>query len=80
VRAGALYELLTPFADRMLVLDAFGGGGSFFGSAAHQLGLLAATAGNLTEAERHLRVALDANASFGARYWALRSENAIRAL
>jgi tetratricopeptide (TPR) repeat protein len=79
-RAKVLYELLTPFGDRMLVFDAFGGGGSFWGSAAHQLGLLAATTGAIEVAERHLRAALEANTRFGARHAVARTERALGAL
>jgi hypothetical protein len=79
-RAEVLYQLLVPFEARFALLDAFGGGGVFLGSVAHTLGRLAATMGNVDEAERRLRAAEEANARFGAVPFAARSRSALSRL
>ena len=79
-RAGVLAELLVPFAGRLAVLDAFGGGGVFLGSVSHALGLLAATLGRYGEAERWLRSASEANARFRAAPCEARSLEALERL
>jgi hypothetical protein len=79
-RAEVLSALLVPFAGRMAVLDAFGGGGVFLGSVSHALGLLAATRGRHEEAERWLQSALDANARFRAAAFVARTRDALDGL
>ena len=79
-RAAALHQRLLPVAHRMVVLDAFGGGGVFWGSIAHLVGVLEDTMGRSGDAERHLLEAIDANARFGAGPWVERSERALAAL
>ena len=62
-RAASLYQLLLPYADRVLVL---GGGVVCTGAASRHLGLLAMTMGRWSEAERHFEDALATNAKIGA--------------
>jgi DNA-binding SARP family transcriptional activator len=79
-RARVLHDRLAPVADRMVVLDAFGGGGVFWGSVAYLVGRLEATMGRHTDAERHLLQAIEANRRFGAQPWAARAERALARL
>ena len=79
-RAAALHERLLPVAHRMVVLDAFGGGGVFWGCVAHLVGLLEDTMGRREDAERHLLEAIEVNARFGAGPWVERSERALAAV
>lgn len=76
-RAEALHAELAPLADKMVVNDAFGGGGAFWGSFARLAGLLEATMGRYDEAEGHLRAALEAEARFGAAPWVARTQRAL---
>ena len=62
-RAASLYRLLLPYADRVLLL---GGGVVCTGAASRHLGLLAATTGRWSDAERHFQDALATNARIGA--------------
>ncbi len=57
-RAGILYELLLPYADRSIVV---GYGIAGLGSAQRYLGMLAATLGQRAAALRHFEAALEAN-------------------
>jgi DNA-binding SARP family transcriptional activator len=57
-RAGLLYELLLPYADRCVVVDA----AFCLGSASRPLGLLATTVGSVDAAVRHFQHALEFNA------------------
>ena len=65
-RAGAMYRLVSPYADRVAV--------SYpeisTGSVARTLGLLAATSGDRDAAARHFRAAVEVNERIGARSWA----------
>jgi len=79
-RAGVLHELLLPFADRMVVLEAMGGGAAFCGSVAHLLGILAATMDDVEEAERRLEESIVANDRFGASFFATRSRSSLAQL
>ena len=72
-RAGTLFELLVPFAGRLAVLDAFGGGGAFWGPVSHQLGLLAATLGRAEEAQRRFAEAGAMARRVGAARWVARA-------
>lgn len=63
-RARLLYDLLLPFADRLIVLNA---AISCFGPVSRTLGLLAATAGDWQAAERHFARALASCERLGAR-------------
>jgi DNA-binding SARP family transcriptional activator/tetratricopeptide (TPR) repeat protein len=64
-RAGDLYRLLLPFADRNVVLA----DRSYWGSASHYLGLLAAVCERWTEAEDHFRASEGMNRRMGAAPW-----------
>jgi hypothetical protein len=66
-RAAQFHPLLLPYADRNVVTSWWSPG--CLGSVARYLGLLAATAGQLDEASRHLERAAAANALMGARGW-----------
>ena len=74
--AEALYELLARFADRLVVLDAFGGGGGGFAGPVAHLGLLAAALGRNGQATTYFDGAAEAASRFGAPPWAVRSEAA----
>jgi eukaryotic-like serine/threonine-protein kinase len=80
-RAARLYELLSPYADRM-VLPARLPPGSI-GSAAHHLGLLAAARSRWDEAAAHFTTAVRAHEHLGAGPLLARSrsglERALRA-
>jgi hypothetical protein len=62
--AAVIYELLTPFAERSVVL---GEGYVLWCSAQKSLGILARTIGNYDAACRHLSRALDVHRSFSAQ-------------
>jgi DNA-binding SARP family transcriptional activator len=44
--------LLAPYGDRRIVMNVYGGGGLWWGTVAHQLGLCATTIGNTDDARR----------------------------
>ena len=67
-RAGALLELLTPYADQMVCT-----GLSWSGSFHHYIGILAAVLGRLDEAETKLAEAEAAHARVPAPSWLARS-------
>ena len=67
--AATLYELLLPFAGRMVVQEAFGSGGVFWGPVSYQLGCLASLMGRPLEATDHLAAAFADSARFGAAPW-----------
>ncbi len=62
-RAEVLFELLSPFEQRVAVVDR---AMACKGAVARHLGLLAATCGRSDEAERLLRAALDKHRAIGA--------------
>ena len=64
-RAAVLLDLLSPFAGRNVVTA----DRQCWGTAAHYLGLLARTTGDLDEAERWFERAVDHNARMGATPW-----------
>jgi tetratricopeptide (TPR) repeat protein len=64
--AETLYEELLPYARLNVVLGPALGS---FGAASRYLGVLAAAAGRLDDAERHLTDALELNLRMGARGW-----------
>jgi tetratricopeptide (TPR) repeat protein len=70
-RAGELYSLLLPYAERCIVSF-----GLSFGSAARSLGCLATTRGELGDAVRHFDDALAANARLGSPPWVAHTEYA----
>jgi transcriptional regulator with XRE-family HTH domain len=70
--AQALYELAAPYARSNCTL----GLASFLGAADHWLGVLAGTAGRLTEAAAHLEAALARHREMGARPWTALTEEA----
>jgi DNA-binding SARP family transcriptional activator len=65
-----LYDLLLPFADRVVTMDA-----TFLclGAAAYFLGLLASSLGRERDAAAHLRNAVRLNEQVGAAPWARRA-------
>ena len=65
-RAATLLALLAPYSDRNVVT----GDRHCWGSAAHYLGLLARTTGDVVGAERWFEQALDHNLRMGATPWA----------
>jgi DNA-binding winged helix-turn-helix (wHTH) protein/tetratricopeptide (TPR) repeat protein len=65
-RAGVLYELLAPLADRFLLI---GLGVVNWGSAERSLGLLAMTMREFDVADRHFSNAIERNAAVHARPW-----------
>ncbi len=72
-RAATLYELLRPYAERIVVA---GFGALCAGSAALYLGRLATTLSRWEEAGRHLEAALDTNRRLGALPFVARSQHA----
>jgi tetratricopeptide (TPR) repeat protein len=64
--ATSLYEELLPYARLTVVV---GPGLGYFGAVARHLGLLAAGAGRLADAERHFAAALELDGRMGARAW-----------
>ena len=70
-RAATLYELIAEFADRNGIL---GLGVACTGSLAHQVAILASTAGRLDEADSHFKAALEANERMGARPFLARTQ------
>ena len=64
--AETLYEELLPYARLNVVLGPALG---CFGAASRYLGVLAAAAGRLDDAERHFTDALELNGRMGARAW-----------
>ena len=63
--AGVLTDLLAPYAGQQIVLNCFGGGGSYWGPVAHQLGRLARLAGHDTAARWFDQASTEAD-DFGA--------------
>jgi tetratricopeptide (TPR) repeat protein len=63
--AQLLYTLLSPYADRCVVIAA----ALSQGSASRPLGLLATTLARYEDAERHFEHALDVNARIGSSLW-----------
>ncbi|HEX4981465.1 MAG TPA: hypothetical protein VFV63_07205, partial [Ilumatobacteraceae bacterium] len=64
--AGAVAPLLESFADRRIVTNVYGGGGLCWGSVAHQLGICAATTGEIGAALHWFEVALEHHRNDGA--------------
>jgi tetratricopeptide (TPR) repeat protein len=75
--AGALYELLEPYADRNV---AVGWATTCMGSASRHLGLLAALLGRSDEAIAHLEAALEMNQRMRARPWVAHTQVALASL
>ncbi len=65
-RAGTLYELIAPFADRIVESSL---GAAAVGSLHEVLGRLAATLGRWAVAERHFESAIAANERIGAHHF-----------
>jgi len=68
-RAGTLYALIEPYADRYVDM-----GPAWLGSASHYLGLLAGTLGRCGEANAHFSHAADAHRAIGATAWLARTQ------
>jgi DNA-binding CsgD family transcriptional regulator len=66
IRAEELYERLLPYDGRNIVVSE---GVASVGAAALYLGMLAATARRIDDAERHLRSAIEINERTGGRPW-----------
>jgi tetratricopeptide (TPR) repeat protein len=64
-RAAELYEQLSPYATRNVVLF----GVLCLGSVSRHLGLLATTLSRYQDADRHFKDALEAHAQLGSRLW-----------
>lgn len=64
--AAALYPLLAPFADRVVIVGPSAG---CYGAAARYLGLLAGTLGRNDEAAGHYEAALEMNERIASRPW-----------
>jgi DNA-binding SARP family transcriptional activator len=79
-RAPLLHHALEPVADRMAVLDAYGGGGAFWGSIASLVGRLELLVGRQEAAACHLHRAMEANERFGAHFWNVRVIDALGCL
>ncbi len=71
-RAAVLYDLLHPFAERLLTLAA---NVACLGSIAHWLGLLAGTLKRWDDAVAHFEAAIETNARVGARPFLARSQH-----
>ena len=70
-RAELLYDLLLPYADRCVVIDA-----PFCqGSASRPLGLLTTTMGRLDAAARHFEDALAMNTRIGSPLWVAHTQH-----
>lgn len=76
-RAGILYELLLPFAERNLV---HGFGVVCWGCAGRLLGLLATFLGRFDDAERHFEMAIRLDDERGARPFAARTRQEYAAM
>ena len=78
--AHRLSELLTPYADRHVVLNCYGGGGAYWGPVSHHLGRLAALTGDPTGARRLLERAAAHAEAFGAPVAVARARAALAAI
>lgn len=75
-RAGRLFEMLAPYADRAVVI----GGAVSLGSAARPLGLLAATLGRLDDAVSLLEEGLRFDSAMGAQPAMVRGQASLAAV
>jgi class 3 adenylate cyclase/tetratricopeptide (TPR) repeat protein len=71
--AGRLYELLLPYADRLVVV---GAAVACLGSVSHTLGRLAALSADWGTAAHHLGNAVDTYTQIGARSWLAHAQGA----
>lgn len=70
-RAAVLYDLLLPYADRLMVVDS---ALACSGLGARYLGILATTLGQWQAAESHLRHALDMHRRAGMQPWVAQTQ------
>jgi tetratricopeptide (TPR) repeat protein len=70
-RAELLYQLILPFADRCVVVDAT----ICMGAASRPLGLLATTMGRFDAAARHFEGALEMNARIRSPLWTAHTQH-----
>ena len=70
-RAKRLHELLHPYADRFIVVDA----AFCLGSASRPLGLLATTVGRFDTAARHFEDALEMNGKIRSPLWVAHTQH-----
>ncbi len=77
VRAGTLYDLLSPYAGRNIV---FGAHTASFGSADRLLGMLATTQGRWEVAQGHFEQALAFDELTGGRPWLARTRHEFAAM
>jgi len=74
-----LTDRLTPYAERHVVLNCYGGGGSYWGPVAHGLGLLALAAGEHEAAATWAGQARRAQRALGAESFRDRVEDLVHA-
>jgi tetratricopeptide (TPR) repeat protein len=70
-RAALLYELLTPYADRVVVIM----GVLCLGAMSRHLGLLAMTMSRFEEADAHFRDALEMHEKLGSALWSAHTKH-----
>jgi DNA-binding SARP family transcriptional activator len=78
--AGPVAAVLAPYADRRIVTSVFGGGGLWWGTVAHQLGLCAATLGNVDDARGWFTRAIELHDHDRTPFFTERSRLALAAL
>jgi DNA-binding SARP family transcriptional activator len=78
--AGAVAVVLGPYADRRIVTSVYGGGGLWWGTVAHQLGLCAATTGDTDDARRWFSRAVELHERDRTPFFTERSRQALSAL
>jgi DNA-binding SARP family transcriptional activator len=78
--AAPVAALLEPYADRRIVTSVYGGGGLWWGTVAHQLGVCAATLGNRDDARRWFTRAIELHEGDRTPFFTERSRRAISAL
>jgi DNA-binding SARP family transcriptional activator len=76
----ALEGVLTPYADRQIVLNCFGGGGAYWGPVSYHLGRIAGLTGNTDAARAHLARAVEQADDFGAPLFSQRARAALAAV
>jgi hypothetical protein len=78
--AAPVAAALAPYADRRIVTSVYGGGGLWWGTVAHQLGLCAATVGNTDDARRWFARAIELHERDRTPFFTDRSLQALSAL
>lgn len=75
--AAAVADVLAPYADRRIVSNVYGGGGLWWGTVAHQLGLCAMTTGNTDDARRWFSHAVELHERDRTPFFVGRSRQAL---